>query len=121
MRFLVAHRHHLKTFFSLFEEGVSREMFTKMFSMLTLEINIKKTTLSSRAKSQPYLIIRLLDYTPEKQRATQIGSRAHQFKVEDFFPNIEEVRVGALQHFSLRFDKLLSPALVHVRCLALVV
>lgn len=79
MQFLVALGASFKYFFSfsplcLFGEGVSREMFTEMF----FEAHPPKVGRGERERffdvnfeRSPYLIIRLLDYTPESEKHTK--------------------------------------------------
>lgn len=83
MQFLVAlgasfQMGFLAYFCGLFSEGVPREMFTEMFfSFVLIEVSPSKVNAGSlffsqrefwEVKSQPYLIIRMLDYMPEQQQ-----------------------------------------------------
>lgn len=118
MQFLVALGASFKYFFSfsplcLSEKAFPEKCLQKCFSRLTLpKVEQGERFSDVNFERSPYLIIRLLDYTAErKTHETQIGSRAHQFKVRGIVlrgerelcqrRNTEEVRVGALQHFSL--------------------
>lgn len=77
MQFLVALGASFKYFFSfsllcLFGEGVSREMFTEMFFEAHPPVGAReKDFFDVKFERSPYLIIRLLDYTPESEKHTK--------------------------------------------------